>query len=69
MALIEDIRIHILDPKFPITAILREAVVLARKLRSNELTTSEELPAGFHFQPSRGQCGQGPKSQTSDTVV
>ena len=38
MPLIEDIRTHILDPKFPLTSILREALVLARKLRSEELT-------------------------------
>ena len=37
MSLIEDIRTHTLDPKFPLTSILREAMVLARKLRSNEL--------------------------------
>jgi AbiTii len=39
MSLIEDIRTHILDPKFPMTSILREAMVLASKLRSDELTT------------------------------
>jgi len=38
MPLIEDIRTHILDPKFPLTSILRETLVLARKLRSEELT-------------------------------
>ena len=38
MPLIDDIRTHILDPKFPLTSILREALVLARKLRSEELT-------------------------------
>jgi hypothetical protein len=37
MSLIEDIRTHVLSPDFPMTAILREAMVLARKLRSNEL--------------------------------
>ena len=39
MSLIEDIRTHTLDPKFPLSAILREAMVLARKLKSEELTS------------------------------
>lgn len=38
MSLINDIRTHILDPKFPLTSILRETLVLAKALKSNELT-------------------------------
>jgi AbiTii len=39
MALLEDIRTHVLDNKYPLAAILREAMVLAHKLKSKELAT------------------------------
>lgn len=37
MALLEDIRTHIVEPKCPLAAILRETMVLAHKLKSDEL--------------------------------